>query len=102
MRILRRTFVVSAAIAAGLLLIALPWEYCMDGTGYGFPFAWYHPGHDEAWCWKVHPEEKFSAVVDPSNLIASLLLWAGMVWLLRRFSWRQIQRKLSDMRNTLR
>lgn len=71
------------ALAAAYVLFALPWDYCMDGRGYGIPFAWWHPGHGEEWAWPLQPEAKFSPVIDAGNLLASLLLWAGLVLLLQ-------------------
>ena len=57
-----------------LMLFALPYKYCMCGSGYGFPFAWYHPGHNDWGAYIVEPTEKFSNVIDLVNIVASLAL----------------------------
>ena len=73
-----------------LLLFALPYEYCMDGTGYGFPFACFHPGHDDWGAYVINPTETFSDVIDPVNISAALVLWGiiycSVSWYVKRKS----------------
>jgi len=62
-------------VALALVLFAMPYEYCMSGTGYGFPFAWYHPGHGEWGTYIVDPSKNISDVIDPVSIAASLAVW---------------------------
>ncbi len=78
------------AIVLALVIFALPYEYCMDGNGYGFPFAWYHPGHGEWGAVEIDRGQKISDVLDLVNLFGSMVLWSFMVgfvrWLAKRTS----------------
>ena len=77
----------SGLALAGVLFV-LPYEFCMAGTGYGFPFAWLHPGHEMPGEYSLQPELRHGAVFDPLNLTAAVLLWAalqgGLWWLAKR------------------
>jgi hypothetical protein len=71
-----------------LILFAVPYEFCMDGKGYGFPFAWYHPGHGEWGAIVLDPYDKFSDVIDFPNLAISVTVWGvafgALLWHDRR------------------
>ncbi len=67
-------------VLLALVLFGLPWEFCMNGTGYGFPFAWFHPGHGEWGEFPLHGDIDHGAVIDLPNLLASLFLLAAGAW----------------------
>jgi hypothetical protein len=75
-------------VAVGIVLFAVPYPYCMDGYGYGFPFAWFHPGHGERFAIPVHPDEKLSDIIDIENIIVSTIIFASIAgavaWFRRR------------------
>ena len=62
-------------VVLALLLFALPYDFCIDGVGYGFPFAWLHPGHGEWGTYPINPSEKFSDVIDIANIAISFAAW---------------------------
>ena len=78
------------AVVLALVIFALPYEYCMDGNGYGFPLAWYHPGHGEWGTVEIDRGQKISDVLDLVNLFGSMVLWSFMVgfgrWLSKSIS----------------
>lgn len=63
-------------IAVAGVLFGMPFEYCMEGSGYGFPFAWLHPYHGDWGAYVIHPHEHSSDAIDLLNIAMSLLLWA--------------------------
>lgn len=80
-------------IALALVLFAIPFEYCMDGLGFGFPFAWYHPGHDDWGAYVIDPDDYLSDVIDFVNIAASLAVWlivySSVSWYSKRNSSQQ-------------
>ena len=62
-------------VLAGLLF-CLPFDYCMEGLGYGFPFAWFHPDHNDWGAYVISPNENSSNAIDLPNIALSLLVWA--------------------------
>lgn len=78
----------AVGVAAGFVLLLLPWEYCMAGNGYGFPFAWYHPDHQKPGEIAVGDDDM---AVEPRNLAISMVLFGGAVMTAasidRRRSW---------------
>jgi len=87
---MKRWAILAVGLILGFMLLGLPHEYCMDGTGYGFPFSGYHPGHGEWGELAVTPEEKFSNVVDLPNLAASVAMWSAVLGFL---FWNQRRRR---------
>jgi hypothetical protein len=77
-RVLLRKYrwTVAVGVVAGFVLLLLPWEYCMAGNGYGFPFAWYHPNHQEPGEVAVGNGDM---AVEPRNLGVSMVLFGGAV-----------------------
>ena len=72
------------------MLFAVPWEYCMDGNGYGFPMAWLHPGHGEWGAIVLDERDKAGEVIDVPNLLGSLLLWLVISWIV----WFWVRKRL--------
>lgn len=73
------TFLRIFAVILALILFAVPYQHCMRGIGYGFPFAWYHPGHDEWGEYVLTSEAKFSDVIDFVNISISFALWGAII-----------------------
>ncbi|MBN8530988.1 MAG: hypothetical protein J0L97_03895 [Alphaproteobacteria bacterium] len=65
----------------------------MDGYGYGFPFAWLHPYHDNDWgAYAIDPNEIAGTAIDYLNIALSLVLWAIAYFL----AWRYFKRSSSN------
>jgi hypothetical protein len=62
-------------VLAGVIF-GVPFEYCMEGVGYGFPFAWFHPDHNDWGAYVISSNENSSNVIDFPNIALSLLVWA--------------------------
>lgn len=79
------------------VLFALPYEFCMDGTGWGFPWAWLHPDHgapDEIALGPGH----FGLAFDPANLGWSMVGWSVSCGLALLVRWRWQRRRPTQPR----
>jgi len=73
-RIIFSTF---GGILFTILSMAIKWQYCMGGIGYGLPFAILHPSHGNAiFSFNFQPELKTHGMeIDFDNLIFDLVVW---------------------------
>ena len=71
-RIARALLLGTAATVAGL---AVSFEYCMAGPGYGFPAAIIHPSHEEWWLIPIHSPSSIEGLAfDVWSLAINLLV----------------------------
>jgi hypothetical protein len=74
------------------LTMTVPYEYCMDGPGRGFPFAVYSPACG-AWVPVVAFDgSKIPQVLDLGGLVGDAVVWGTAVALLRRWHSRRLAR----------
>ena len=73
---------VLGTVITGMTML-VPFQYCMDGPGRGFPFAVYSPLCG-AWCPVfTFDENKTPQVLDVGGLLADVLVWTVAVAVVR-------------------
>ncbi len=83
-------------IGVTALTMTVPYEYCMDGPGRGFPFAVYSPACG-AWVPVfAFDDSKIPQVLDLGGLVGDAVVWAAAVAFLRW--WRSPRRAKTGKR----
>src|SRR5437868_8751291 len=84
-------FACGIVITAAIMFV--PYEYCADGPGRGFPFAVLNPSHGPSFgTVQIQPDEKNGQSFNLVSLMGDLVIWgaaaAGVSLCIRRFAQR--------------